>query len=181
MTRLFNIRKFFSNSFGQTLLEIVILLGVLLIVTSGVVIISVNSLRNSQFSKNQTQATRLAQEGIDKVRTGIRKNCPILNLDAQTYYWYENTPLVWGVSINNVSLPRNYTINLESSPCQFTEVSTGDADNLASDFGNLFKRQILISDDTPNLTKKVTSLVEWTDFSGKHSSNIVTIISKNNL
>ena len=171
--------KFF-NSKGQTMLEIVIMLSVLLIVTSAVVIISVNSLRNSQFSKNQTQATRLAQEGIDKVRTGIKKNCPIVNLDAQSYYWYENAVLVWSISINNGSIPRNYSINLESSPCQFTEVSTGSGDNLDSNFGKLFNRQILISDDTAT-TKKVNSLVEWTDFSGKHTSNIVTVVSQKNL
>jgi hypothetical protein len=54
---------------GQTLLEIVVMIGVILVIVSGLTITVVNGLKNSQLSQNQAQATKLAQEGIEKVKT----------------------------------------------------------------------------------------------------------------
>lgn len=170
----------FKNIKGQTMLEVIVLLGVLLIVTSAVVIISVNSLRNSQFSKNQTQATRLSQEGIDKVRTAISRNCPLENPGGAPFYWYENEPFVWDIGI--LQSPGYYSVDLKSTPCEFTDVTNtaSQADNLDSKFTTLFKRQLLISKDSDS-TLIVSSIIEWVDFSGTHTSNITTYISKNNL
>ena len=45
------------------------MIAVSVIVVGALVFAIIASLRNAQFSKNQSQATKLAQEGIEKVRS----------------------------------------------------------------------------------------------------------------
>ena len=69
-----------SNEKGQTLIELIVVVAVSVIVTGALVFAIIASLRNASFSKNQSQATKLAQEGIERVRIGRDKNRPITNL-----------------------------------------------------------------------------------------------------
>src|SRR3989338_7550054 len=59
---------------GQTLLELVVVMGVSVLVIGALVFATISSLRNAQFSKNQTLATKLAQERIERVRTARDRN-----------------------------------------------------------------------------------------------------------
>jgi hypothetical protein len=56
---------------GQTLLEVLIGLSVATLVIGAISVLVLSGLNNSQFVKNQGQATQYAQEGMDIVR-GIR-------------------------------------------------------------------------------------------------------------
>lgn len=58
-----------SNSHaGQTLLEVVVAVGIALVVVGALTVAATNAVRNASLSRNQTQATRLAQDGIETAR-----------------------------------------------------------------------------------------------------------------
>lgn len=79
------------NSKGQTLIELIVVILVSIIVIGGLVFAIISSLRNAQFAKNQAQATKLAQEGIEFVRAGRDRNQCIINLeDDVDYSWNGN-------------------------------------------------------------------------------------------
>ena len=56
------------NSSGQSLLEVIVAFGVATLVLTSLVAAVVVAIRNTRFAKNQALATKLAQEGIEKVR-----------------------------------------------------------------------------------------------------------------
>lgn len=70
------------NENGQSLLELVIVIAVMVVVIGALTFATIASLRNAQFSKNQAQATKLAQEGLEWVRTGRDRNKSISNLPS---------------------------------------------------------------------------------------------------
>lgn len=53
---------------GQSLFEVVVALGVVTLITVGIIILATNSIRNSTFSKNKTLSSRYAQEAIEWMR-----------------------------------------------------------------------------------------------------------------
>ena len=77
------------------------------------------------------------------------------------------------------------------APCYFRFVSGVLTKGTAVNFEdvNLFKRQILIGDQTVSLCnandydkycnqKTITVIVKWTDFAGNHQSKLTTILRK---
>lgn len=54
---------------GQTLVEVVVALGVAILVITALVAATTTAVRNAQFAKNQSLATKYAQEGMEKART----------------------------------------------------------------------------------------------------------------
>ena len=69
----------YSDESGQTLMELVVVIAVSTIVIGALVFATIASLRNVQFSKNQSQATKLAQEAIERLRASRDRNRPISN------------------------------------------------------------------------------------------------------
>lgn len=57
-----------DSSKGQTLLEVILAIGVACIVLIGLTRAVTVALRNAQFAKNQALATQYAQEGMEKAR-----------------------------------------------------------------------------------------------------------------
>lgn len=53
---------------GQSLLEVLAALGAATIIVTAIVVVIINSLSNTQFSKNQNLASQYAQEGMEVVR-----------------------------------------------------------------------------------------------------------------
>lgn len=53
---------------GQTLIELIVVIAVIIVVVAALTFATIASLRNANFSQNQAQATKLAQEGLEKVR-----------------------------------------------------------------------------------------------------------------
>lgn len=76
---------------GQTLLELVVVMSVSVIIIGALVFATIASLRNAQFSKNQSLAAKLAQEGIERVRVGRDRNTSITNLSASVTSWNGNS------------------------------------------------------------------------------------------
>lgn len=162
---------------GESILELTIILGLIVIVISAVAFATVNGLRNSQFSKNQLQATKLAQELIEGVRT-IR--------DRDYTVCGPSTIKLWSDLWTNPSCSG-------VGPCKYILKSSGicPATGTSDPFwleptaaavettvgGAAFKKIILISDFGGARQKQVSAQVFWSDASGEHKSEIVTVIA----
>lgn len=161
---------------GQSLLEIVIAIGLALIISTGLVITTVNGLKNSQFSKNQAQATKYAQEAIDQIRT-IRDRdyavCgPSLSVAKFSDLWPSDVcSLACTYTLKRSSVD-GYCPGDTSSPI-WLKISPPAQETI----GN-FNREIKIETFSAN-QKKVTVKVSWTDISGNHESQLVTILANN--
>lgn len=168
------------------MLEAVIAIAAAVIIAGALVFATIATLRNAQFAKNQTQATKLAQEAIEKVRD-IRDR----NEKGETLYLLDDSPPVyteyfsdlWGIPLKCDGPNPN---------CFFIFYFFDGKDHLGSTiFANIFeeigsfKRQIMIEDACPGgicfgeaQEKRVTAIVVWTDFAGSHQSKISTILRK---
>ncbi len=173
------------NEKGQTLLELTIVIAVAVLVIGALTFATIGSLRNASFSKNQAQATKLAQEGIEKVRSirdrntniqtltigGSSSSIPFLNLynwfishdycsDALCYFRFVSG------SLNQVPGETNY----ESIPGGFSrQVRIFDRQSCPS-VANCYRVQ-----------KEITVIVTWTDFSGIHQSKLTTYLRNLNI
>ncbi len=177
----------FNNQKGQTLMELVVVISVAVIVVGALVFATVSSLRNAQFAKNQSQATQLAQEAIEKVRVVRDRNQAISGLSNGTV-----TITKWnGDGTPNSSL-WDYQISSgcgSSVNCYFYVTDQGVLKYIASsasmppnaeNIPPAFQRVIILSDDSATYLnqKTVTAIVQWTDFSGIHQSKLTTILGK---
>jgi hypothetical protein len=169
---------FLKDKKGQSLLEVTISLGLLVVVLFALAVVTINALRNSQLAKNQSQATKLAQESVDLVRTIRNKNCP-LTMDGISYYWYTtgaspSPPLVWDSVLTNINTKKfRATLNADGSCGEITDINGEE-----KDINGTFTRVITITQVSPKLIS-LTANVSWEDISGDHNSQLVTILSNN--
>ncbi len=162
--------RFKLTHLGQSLLEVIVLIGLALVIVTGLTVVTVNGLKNSQFSQNKAQATRLAQEGIDCVRTVRDKNWTV-TISGTAYYWYNTTPFIWTFPI---STPRTFSIL--PGCIGLTESATDTS--LSTAYSSTFTRVITIQDFNGNTNqKRITVVVRWNDISGQHQSQLVTVLS----
>src|SRR3989338_1965261 len=177
----------FSRQNGQTLLELVAAMAVAIIVVVALTFATIASLRNSQFAKNQSQATKLAQEGIEIVRSARDRNQTIIYADGF------GTVTSWNGSGNNTCTDsisiwsHQINGNCETSAgdlCYFTIDNQGVLHYLSSSatFPDnaesippppeqaQFSRAVILTDDPSSYCqrKTVTVVVRWTDFAGDH-------------
>lgn len=168
------------NSKGQTLLEVIVASAVGVLVVAALTFATIFSLRNASLAKTSAQATKLAQEGIEKVRTGRDRSTPITGnfqiSGSQIDSW--DDPDLWSNQIKPNCTPNCYfKINSSGGLEHITAAST--IPSLAEQKGQ-FTRVIILSDDADSYTsqKKVTVIVRWTDFAGDHESKLTTILRK---
>ncbi len=176
---------------GQTLMELIVVTSVSVIIIGALVFATISSLRNAQFSKNQSQATKLAQEGIERVRSARDRNDPITIGGSSVTSWNGDTSgtgVIWGYQIysgcgSGVSGTACYLKFISSSNGAlnwFSSSSTFPASGTEEINNSAFKRVVILSDDATTYTsqKTVTVIVRWTDFSGPHESRLTTILRK---
>jgi len=60
--------KFKKNNSGQSIIEVLIALSLVMIVTVGLIIVTTNSIKNSSFARDQRAATKYAQESLENAR-----------------------------------------------------------------------------------------------------------------
>jgi hypothetical protein len=149
------------------------------IVVGALAVVSINSLKNTQFSKNQALATKFAQDNLERVRTIKNANYGVCGQGEST-----NNCSTW-----NDIWPTQYGSGGTCNGCKFViqdscTVRTGEVrpfclvyNQTRADLGDGFTSQITIEDEAAS-QKKVTSKVYWTDSSGEHSSDLITIFSK---
>lgn len=177
------------------MLELVVGIGLIAGVITAMVITTTYSLRNTQFSKNQSLATKLAQENLEKVRTikianyGVCLSTEDPLVDCST--WEE----IWSTSFGSYgtcTTPPGCTFKF-SNNC-ITSGASGNVTNVtnpiclvfassAVPFGaadSVFTGYVILEDEAGAVTtqKRVTSKVFWNDSTGQHSSDLVTVFSK---
>lgn len=181
---------------GQSLMELVVVVAVAVIVVGALTFATIASLRNAQFAKHQAQATKLAQEGIERVRTGRDRNRSINSsggLDSViSWNGDANVGSIWDYQINgncgDITLKPpvycyfnitdegilNYLVASSAFP-------QGAAEPIPPDPAALvFHRVIILSDESSTFgtQKTVTAIVKWRDFAGEHESRLTTILRK---
>ncbi len=158
---------------GQALLEVTIASGLAIVVIAAIAVTTIIGLRNSQYAQNQIQATKLAQEGLEQVRVIKDRNCPVTDTGSVIYYWRADPAnstgnLVWNVNF----IAPIFVISYNATQCSLTN---GPAQSLAN---GRFTRTIALGPASVPDKVKVSAQVNWTDYSGTHQSQLVTIISK---
>lgn len=171
------------NQNGQSLIEMVIVIAVGVLVASALVFATIASLRNSQFAKNQSIATKLAQEGLEAVRN-IRDR----NIEDECVY----TRFVGGILVSTSRFSELYDIDFVLEPGEVGQMKfrderlvTSGLVTSGSDFqsipDSIFSRQVQITNSNGldyRKEKLVTVIVKWSDFSGEHQSKLSTILTK---
>ncbi|MDO8573519.1 MAG: hypothetical protein Q7R77_02085 [Candidatus Daviesbacteria bacterium] len=166
------------SSRGSSLIEVIIAATVGILVITALTFATIFSLRNAHFAKNSAQATKLAQEGIEKVRS-IRDRDNNVDIGSDVIKFSE----LFDLDLSHDSCG--------DGPCYFVFESGILKQKTAVNFETLgsFKRQILISDETIATCsatdyskycnqKTITVVVQWTDFAGPHESKLTTILRK---
>lgn len=166
------------NSKGQSLVELIIVISVSILVISALAFATITSLRNAQFAKNKIVATKLAQEGIETLKSARNRDGQISNLHGGMDSWDDDT--FWDRRINTSCI----------DPCYFKLGAGGSITSLGGGGevpgnaerlqNNQFTRVIILSDESLSyqLEKTVTVLVLWSDFSGSHESRLATILRR---
>lgn len=158
------------SSKGQTLIEVIVVATVGVLVVGALTFATLFSLRNAKFSQNQNQATKLTQEGLEKIKS-------IRDRDQSGQVSYYSTP-----DDRKTKFSQLWDLNfLCDNNCYFylsSGVLTGGTkDNFETVFS--FQRQFKIEDGTSaNQEKKVTVLVRWSDATGNHESKLTTVLRK---
>ena len=163
------------NEKGQSLLEIAVTIGVIVIIVTGLAITTINGLKNSQFSKNQVQATKLAEDTIQKPKTIKTRDLAVCG-PATATKWSD----IWA-SVCPADSPCRYILkeNPSSMVCSgpdspFWLESQPALPDITS---IIFERQIVVEDYATD-QKKVTVIIKWVDTAGSHQSQLVTVLAK---
>lgn len=158
-----------SDSKGQSLMELVVVIAVMVVVVGALTFATIASLRNAQFSKNQAQATKLAQEALEWVRTGRDRNSPISNILSTSVVSWNGTganDAIWDYHISG-SREENCDYELVSpdtaKKCYFKVSPDGSLQNIGYQSASfptslaeaippspataVFKRAVSLSDD----------------------------------
>lgn len=178
---------------GQTLIELVVVIVMVVLVVTALTIATITSLRNSNFAKNQAQATKIAQEGIERVRTGRNQNKRIYGgrgVLGDVNSWNGDSSgnmALWDFQINGTGRCGDDSL---SPPvyCYFKVDTNGTLTYLTNgstfptsqaEAVDLFSRVVILSDDASSESqKKVTVVVKWKDISGDHESRLTTVLRK---
>lgn len=157
---------------GQSLLELIIVVGLALMVIAALTFATITSLRNAYLSQSSLQATKFAQQGVEKVRSIRDRDGSVLtSFNGGTNKFSQ----LWSIKLYEVCLPL---------PCNFllnpVNNSLSQQTSAAEDLGGGFKRAVKIADDASSYQNKktVTIIVNWTDFSGTHESRLTTYLRR---
>lgn len=183
-------RRTVFSQLGQSLIEVIIASAVGILVVTALTFAVIFSLRNANFAKTSAQATQLAQEGIERVRTGRDRNECINNLSGVNSWNGSSSDTscmgsgsIWTYSINTACsnpLNPNCYFNVTDKGVLNYLISESSVPDLADPIEPNFKRVVILSDDSTTYTtqKTVTVIVQWTDFAGPHQSILTTILRK---
>lgn len=172
---------------GQSLLEVTIAIGVAVLIVTAITIVTVNGLRNSQFAQNQTQATKLAQDGLEQVKA-VRDRDGIVTIGSSTASWSSQNWSGCGSGCT-FSLGRIDSQSLCAASSNFNATAcllSSDSSKPQPIPSTIFYSLITILDCSSSSSpppecganqKKITSEVSWSDFSGSHQSYLETILA----
>lgn len=186
-----------KNQSGQSLIEVLVALVVVMVMVVALIIIVLGSLKNSQFAQKQVQATKYAQETIDKLKT-IRDRDGMISFQNSTsttcgaascqYPQSCNFSILWQCQLGFASPVSPCTIFRTGDPqgCYFLFtnndselIEPNSTSQISYSIPNEdFKREIFMEDLGSAAEKKVTVKVKWTDASGDHESDLQTVLTQ---
>jgi len=172
---------------GQSLIEVVIALLVIVVVLGALVVTILTGLKNAQFAQNQVKATKYAQEALDKIR-GIRDR------DQDGMVSFDNNaggsipdPITRFSDLWKISMIEKGTLCVIAEGVCYLKLTTSGLQGVVSlgkddtSIGEGLSRIIIFKDSTVatgdggyNQEKTVIAKVVWEDSSGKHESNLET-------
>ena len=135
---------------GQSLFELIIAIGIGVIIVTAIVQLVTISVRNASFSKNKNEATRLAQQALEWLRTEKEK-------DWAGFYARAGNPTYW-------CLP---TLAWTAGQCGSGQTISGST---------TFTRQATLDqeDVDGNTTSVVVVTVSWEQGGNTHQSSATT-------
>jgi Tfp pilus assembly protein PilV len=166
--------KHITNQKGQSLIEVVIALSIAIIVAVAFTNVTITSVRNAQFAKNQNLATKYAQQTIEYLRA-IRDQDRVISASP-----VENWSDLWEVNLGTTG----QCYNLDKSNIQLTEAVSCTTDAVIQDKSGtdtMFMRRIKISDDgtvAGKDRKTIDITVYWNDSKGQHSAVVSTYLTR---
>lgn len=181
---------------GQSLIEVIVAGLVGILVVSALTFATIFSIRNANFAKTSAQATKLAQEGMERVRTGRDRNSNITGITGVNSW---NGDTAGSGAFWNYHISGDCDNPAVSGKCYFKVTQTGDLNNIGFSLSSFptdsaepispgFKRAVYLSDDLNDNgiftdddylnQKEVTVIVTWTDSTGSHESKLTTVLRK---
>lgn len=140
---------------GQGLIEVLTALAVVLLVVVALIKATTVSMKSSDFSKTQTQATSYAQEAIEWIRSERDRD--------------------WGNIADRATSEPGSKYCLASLDWNNPDsCGNGDEDLLVAD--SRFKREVTVKDVTGDRIE-IEVIVIWQDASGEHQSKLTTYLS----
>lgn len=151
------------NKSGQSLIEVVIGLTVVTILAVGLVTTSLYTQKTSRSAKNETQATKLAQQAIEQIRI-FRDRRPFSELNGACRYIVTTNPdpALWTLAAPS-SCPPGEVI-------PFDDIETGGKKMT-------YNRWLEIQDIDPLKRKRVIVRVRWAESTGERTITNTTILS----
>lgn len=148
-----------SNTEGQTMIETVIALAVVMILVSSLVSMSIASVRSASLSRNKNAASQLAYRESELIRVT------------------RDGSLTWADFTSNVSGGTCTTsCYVDPTSLIFSAGSTNEASLVSGTTFNIYLRQ---TNPPPPITTEFdyTVYVTWSDSAGSHTQNISSILT----
>jgi len=142
-------KKNLLNS-GQSLIELLVALTLIMLVVVAVVGLAAVSIKTSYFAKRETTAKRYAEEAMEWLREQKKSN------------W---TDFLFAKS---TTTGQKYCFNSLSWPSVGACTTT---------FGGIYKREATLSRSSDNKNVTVTVVVSWSDSSGTHETKLVSVFT----
>ena len=138
-----------ENKKGQSLFEVVLALAVITAVIVAIIILATNTIRNANFSKTKTEATRYAQEATEWLRGERDADFDTFRTNALSINWCFTT--------------------LSFGPSQLGLCSEGEVIP-----GTQLRREATFSEITATSIDKAEVRVYWSDAQGTHEVKTIT-------
>jgi len=143
------------NNSGQSLVEVIAAIGIVLLILTGIITATTYSVRNARFAKTQSQATKLANELNEWIRS-------------------KRDELGWDTFKDEKAADPGSTYCFNDSTISSSWPSLGPCLNYS--LNNIFKREAIlerVSDE--HVTVKIN--VYWQSESGEHKSSLETYLT----
>lgn len=145
-----------KNQKGQTMFELIMALMVAMVIVTAIVSVVTVSLRNSLFAKQQSEATRFAQEGLEWVRSQRDS--------SWTTFYAKSGTVMQRYCVNTLAWPASVV------QCDGTQFIAG-----TSYYRDLELQSFNKDTSNPDFeTVQANVIVSWNDARGKHQSRLTT-------
>lgn len=136
---------------GQTLVEVIVVVGVVILLVTGLVAGTVSSLRTNQSGRDRALATKYVQEGIELSRK-LRDN------SWSTFFSY-------GLPAGKLWCLSKVGTWSDTLPCSIN-------------IDTVYTRSVSFTWDVANSRMEVKSTVSWNDGNGNHQSQLSTYFTQ---